>query len=109
MYIFMGSGGFGGFGLSSGSEFLGIRLPIGGPFLVYQDGLSLSVFQFGSVFRRCLGAAGYDPLAYSSHYFRIGATTEAARWGLDNSVIKCIRHWDSGLSYTYAPIWFRLF
>lgn len=76
-------------------EFLVVCPLGGGSFLVHQDGPSLSVFQIRSVFRRCLVSAGYNPSAYSSHSFRIGAATEAGRWALDKSVIKRIGHWES--------------
>lgn len=67
----------------------------GGSFLVHRDGSALSNFQFVSVFRQCLVAAGFDPIGYSSHSFHIGAAHEAAWWGLDNSVIKRIGLWES--------------
>lgn len=65
-------------------EFLVVRLSSAGSFLIQQDGLSSSVFQFCSVFRQCLFSA------YSSHSFCIWAATKAARWGFDKSVIKQI-------------------
>lgn len=71
------------------------RPPLPGSFLIRADGSSLSKFQFAAVFKKCLSAAGHDPNRYSSHSFRIGAATEAARAGLSVETVKRIGRWDS--------------
>lgn len=76
-------------------KYLGLRPAVAGSFLVHADGAALSIFQFVSVLRRCLSAASIEASQSSSHSFRIGAATEAARWGLDNEVVKCIGRWES--------------
>lgn len=70
---------------SAVQDFLVVHPFGGGSFSVHKDGLSLSVFQFSSVFQKCLVSAGYDPTGYSSHSFRIEAV----------------------LGYMFAPIWYR--
>lgn len=47
------------------------------------------------VFKKCVALGGYDPDSFSSHSFRIGAATEAARVGLSQESIKRIGRWDS--------------
>lgn len=70
--------------------------PSGGvPLLVHLDGSFLSRFQFIQVFRQCLSRLGVEPREYSSHSFRIGAATEAARWGLGPEVVRKIGRWES--------------
>lgn len=65
------------------------------PLLVHLDGSFLSQFQFIQVFRRCLARLGLVAKEYSSHSFRIGAATEAARWGLSPDVVRRIGRWES--------------
>lgn len=76
-------------------KFSDLRPRCPGSFLIHADRSSLSKFQFVAVFKRCLSAAGYDPIRYSSHSFRIGAATEAARAGLGSEAVKRIGRWDS--------------
>lgn len=76
-------------------EFLGVRLEGGKVLLVHQDGSSLSRFQFLAIFRRCLRERGFQEKEFCTHSFRIGAATQAARWGLDDEVIKRIGRWES--------------
>lgn len=76
-------------------EFLEVRPEGQLGLLVHQDGRSLSRFQFLAVFRRCLSELGIPARSYCTHSFRIGAATEAARWGLSDEVIKRIGRWES--------------
>lgn len=57
--------------------YLKLRPAVAGSFLVHSDGLALSEFQFISILRRCLSAAGVEASLFQSHSFRIGAATEA--------------------------------
>lgn len=83
-------------------EFLLVR-PVGPrPLLVHQDGSFLSRYQFVAVFRKCLMALGLCASKYSSHSFRIGAATEAARWGLGPSTIQRIGRWESNRYRSYV-------
>lgn len=65
------------------------------PFLVHLDGSFLSKFQFVQVFRMGLRHLGLSAQEFSSHSFRIGAATEAARWGLGPEVVRRIGRWES--------------
>ncbi|KAM3918946.1 uncharacterized protein RB166_013684 [Leptodactylus fuscus] len=72
------------------------RRPSGGVALLIHENLScLSRFQFVQVLRRGLDLLGLPAKDYSSHSFRIGAATEAARWGLPEDLIKRIGRWES--------------
>lgn len=66
-----------------------------GAFLIHADGSPLLRFQFVVVFRKCSRALGLEEKEFSSHSFRIGAATEAARCGLDDDTVKCIGRWES--------------
>lgn len=63
-------------------RFAQIRNGVQGTFLRNVDGSSLSRFQFVAIFKRCLVAVGRTASQFNTHSFRVGATTEAARWGL---------------------------
>lgn len=82
--------------------FLGIRPPGGGPFLIHRDGTFLSVYQFVQVFRKVLAQLGHGALDFSSDSFRIGAVTEAARWGLSPDAVKRIGRWESARYRVYV-------
>ena len=76
-------------------EFLALRPQTVGSFLIHSDGSPVSRFQFVAVFRKCLGALGLIGKEFSSHSFRIGAATEAARAGMDGEAVKRIGRWES--------------
>ncbi|XP_073481634.1 integrase/recombinase xerD homolog [Aquarana catesbeiana] len=83
-------------------EFLGFR-PVGmGPFLVHSGGEFLSRFQFGAVFAKCIRGLGLTEKDFSSHSFRIGAATEAARNGLGEEMVKRIGRWESKRFQSYV-------
>lgn len=77
-----------------------------GVLLVHEDGSCLSRYQFITVFRRCIQGLGLLPVEFCSHSFRIGAATEAARWGLSEEVIKQIGRWETARyrSYVRPPL-----
>ncbi|XP_073470547.1 integrase/recombinase xerD homolog [Aquarana catesbeiana] len=83
-------------------EFLKVRPDFQGPLLVHQKGTWLSRFQFVAVFKKCLQGLGLEEKDFSSHSFRIGAATEAARLGLDVEVIKRIGRWESNRFQSYV-------
>lgn len=84
------------------SRFLLLREGQDGPLLQHADGSALSRFQFVAVFHRCLGELGLRPTEYASHSFRIGATTEVARWGLSDSVVRWIGRRESVRYWLYV-------
>ncbi|XP_054854861.1 integrase/recombinase xerD homolog [Eublepharis macularius] len=76
--------------------------PLGpGPLFIHEDGSPLSRYQFSSVLRACLLAAGLPPMQFGSHSFRIGAATVAAGLGLPPSVIQSIGRWRSSAFRSY--------
>ncbi|OCT75951.1 hypothetical protein XELAEV_18031137mg [Xenopus laevis] len=66
-----------------------------GSFLIHDDGSCLLRFQFIAVFRKAMAVLGLEVKEYGSHSFRIGAATEAARWGLGEDTIRRIGRWES--------------
>ncbi|XP_068103215.1 uncharacterized protein [Hyperolius riggenbachi] len=76
-------------------SFMAIRPPGATAFLAHADGIPLTRFQFTAIFRKCLAFIGFPPAEFASHSFRIGAATEASRWGLSEEVIKKIGRWES--------------
>lgn len=66
-----------------------------GPLLMHCEGWFLSIFQFVQVFRKCLERMGKEAKEFSSHSFRIGAATKAARWGLPPDTVRRIGRWES--------------
>lgn len=51
--------------------------------------------QFVTIFRKCVWGLGLEEKEFSSHSFRIGAATEAARCGIDDESVKRIGRWVS--------------
>ncbi|XP_068106721.1 streptococcal hemagglutinin-like isoform X1 [Hyperolius riggenbachi] len=76
------------------SEFSSIRSS-SPSFLSHADGSALSIFQFRAILGKCMNTLGLQAFKFSSHSFRIGAATEAARLGLSESIIKKIGRWES--------------
>lgn len=70
--------------------------------LVHDDGSVVTVFQFNSVLRAALVRLGCSFLNISSHSFRIGAATEAARLGLSGEKICNIGRWRSNRYKLYV-------
>lgn len=83
-------------------EFLSF-CPVGqGHFLLHLGGEVLSRFQFGAVFAKCIRGLGLTEKDFSSHSFRIGAATEAARNGLGEETVKRIGSWESKRFQSYV-------
>ncbi|XP_073476856.1 uncharacterized protein [Aquarana catesbeiana] len=83
-------------------EFLKVRPDCQGPLLIHANGDMLSRFQFIAVFRKCLLGLGLEEREFSSHSFRIGAATEAARLGMEVETIKRIGRWESNRFQSYV-------
>lgn len=76
-------------------RFAQFRKGVQGTFLQHEDGSSLSRFQFVAIFKRCLLTVGMPASQYNTHSFRVGAATEASRWGLSPEIVKRIGRWES--------------
>ncbi|KAM4017655.1 uncharacterized protein ACNLHF_023442 [Anomaloglossus baeobatrachus] len=83
-------------------RFMAVRGGLPGPLLRHLNGSFLSRFQFVAVLRLSLCNAGERPEEFGSHSFRIGAATEAARWGLGDEVVKRIGRWESSCFRRYV-------
>lgn len=77
------------------SHYASLRPSGPGSFFIHSDGTPLSRFQFIAVLKKCLVFLNLGHIRFTSHSFRIGAATEAARLGLDNHLIKKIGRWES--------------
>ncbi|XP_040213109.1 uncharacterized protein LOC120943709 isoform X1 [Rana temporaria] len=84
------------------TRFLVVRPPVPGLFLVHQNGGPLTKYQFDAVLRKCLLKLGLKNMRISSHSFRIGAASEAARRGVCESDIKDMGRWKSNCFKVYV-------
>lgn len=48
-----------------------------------------------AVFKRCLGAGGFNVADYSSHSFKVGAVTGASCGGLSDELLERLGRWES--------------
>ncbi|KAE8584278.1 hypothetical protein XENTR_v10020894 [Xenopus tropicalis] len=83
-------------------EYQRVRPKGQGTYLIHQNGTCLSRFQFIAVLKKALTGLGLTPTEYGSHSFRIGAATEAARWGLGTDLVKRIGRWESNRFRSYV-------
>lgn len=77
------------------ASYLALRPVCLGNFFIHQDLSPLTKFQFNFILQSSLSFLHLDHLKFSSHSFRIGAATEAARLGLDSLLIKKLGRWES--------------
>lgn len=71
-----------------------------GPFLLFQSGQPLSRQLLTSWLRQIVASAGL-PGNFSSHSFRIGAATVAARQGIPDHLIQALGRWTSNAYRLY--------
>lgn len=69
--------------------------------LVHADGKPLTVYQFKAVLKKCLFKLNLGHLHITSHSFRVGAATEAAKYGF-NDMIKHVGRWNSKCFCSYV-------
>ena len=81
-------------------QYLSLRGSSGGPFFLLQDGRPLSRALLTSWIRQIMVAAGI-PGNFSSHSFRIGASTIAARNGFPDHLIQLLGRWTSNAFQLY--------
>ena len=75
--------------------YMTIRGSGGGPLFYFKDGRCLTRQRLVSKLREILQRSGIDHQKYSGHSFCIGVATTAASWGVQDSLIKTIGHWES--------------
>lgn len=82
-------------------SYLSMRPPSLGPLLIHQNGRVLTRYQFSAVLRKALAVAYPSLSSFSTHSFRLGAATTAARMGLSVEKIKALGRWSSNAYKTY--------
>ena len=82
---------------------LGISGPTTRPVLLIE-GRPLTREVFVAKVREALSEAGFDPLKFAGHSFRIGAASTAARRGVEDSLIKTLGRWQSSAYLLYVRI-----
>ena len=84
------------------SRFLAIRPKFQGPLLCHNDGSPLTRYQFSAILRRAVGIFNPELTAYTSHSFRLGAASSAAKWGWSVEQIKQSGRWASNTYRLYV-------
>lgn len=99
-FIHIGKGRFPLCALQAVMQYLSLRGSSGGPFFLLQDGRPLSRALLTSWICQIMVAAGI-PGNSSSHSFRIGAATVAARNGVPDHLIQALGRWTSNAFQLY--------
>ncbi|XP_078365995.1 uncharacterized protein LOC144650218 [Oculina patagonica] len=99
-FIHIGKGNYPLCALQSVLAYLAIRGGSGGPLFLFQDCRPLSCATLTSQISDILGHAGV-PGNFSSHSFRIGAATVAARSGIPDHLIQALGRWTSNAYQGY--------
>ena len=81
------------------------KQPTSNPLFIFEDGRFLTREAFTQELRHLLQNAGFQPTAYASHSFRIGAATTAAAAGLPSWLIQTLGRWSSDCykNYIHCP------
>ena len=72
------------------------------PLFSFKNGQPLTRHSCLKHMRSILAAAGYQPLTFNTHSFRIGAATTAAQAGIPTSQIKLLGRWHSSAYQRYT-------
>ena len=104
LFLYIGKGEFLLCAISSLLAYLTLRGDASGPLFLFRDGRPLSCALLTSWLRGILSAAGIQG-NFSSHSFRIGAATVAARNGIPDYQIQALGCWTSSgyLLYIRTP------
>ena len=105
-FVHIGQGTYPLCALQALLSYLTIRGDGPGPLFLLQDGHPLSRSLLTAWLLHILASAGI-PGNFSSHSFRIGAATVAARNGIPDHQIQALGRWSSSayLSYIRTPAW----
>ena len=82
-------------------SFIKIRGNKRGRLFIYKNQKPVSKSSFATTLARCSKAAGYEP-PFTSHCFRIGGATEAAKRGRTEAEIKLLGRWNSNAYQKYT-------
>ena len=85
-------------------DFLRMRGSTAGFLFRFEDGSFLTRPRLMSAVRAALETAGLDQSRYCGHSFHIGAATEAAKKGIEDSIIKTLGRWKSLAYLEYVKI-----
>lgn len=99
-FVHIGRGRFPLCALQAVLAYLAVRGNSGGPLFLFQDGRPLSRAVLTVRIREILAGAGVSG-NFSSHSFRIGAATVAARNGIPDHLIQALGRWSSSAYQTY--------
>ena len=104
-FLHIGTGEYPLCAISSLLAYLTLRGDVSGPLFLFQDGRPLSHALLTSWLRGILSAVGIQG-NFSSHSFRIGAATVAARNGIPDHQIQALGRWTSSayLLYIRTPV-----
>ena len=72
-----------------------------GPLFIDANHRPLTTTKFVTRIQGILDEVGYPSHQFAGHSFRIGAATEAARAGLEDSLIQALGRWHSAAFLTY--------
>lgn len=85
-------------------SYINIRPGLSELLFIHCDGSTLTIYQFKSVLKRCLPELKLSNLHITTHSFRIGTASGAARIGLEAKSIKKIGRWSSDSYCTFVHI-----
>lgn len=71
-------------------------------FFRWQDGTPVKAREVAQALTRCLQALQEDPSSYSTHGFRLGGTTEAAKKGASDMQLRLLGRWRSNAFLAYV-------
>lgn len=77
------------------------HLPNTAPLFAWSSGSSVKSQEVGKALGLCLKASGLDPASFSTHGFRLGSATEAAKKGASDAEIRMLGRWSSSAFLTY--------
>ena len=76
-------------------QYLRVRPQVPGPIFVTKRGVPLGSHWVSTSLNKALSGIGLDAARYSSHSFRSGAVTEAAKGGATDTQIRLMGRWRS--------------
>lgn len=82
-------------------EFLNIRSSSPGPLFISSNGYPVKTEEFAQVLKQALKSSQLSPTSYTSHSFRIGGATYAAKIGLTSLQIRRLGRWSSDAYLKY--------
>ena len=85
-------------------NYLVVRGTSKGPVFIFEDGKHLTCDSFVSAVCKVLSAAEVDTLKYAGHSFSIGVAIIAAKFGIQDFLIRTMGQWESSAYLLYICI-----